>query len=100
MSPARRLGRYLYGYRLRYALGVACLLAATGLSLGIPWMVKRAVDAMSRDGAAGLWRYGGAILALAAGDGGGRVGSRFTLVGGGAGGGGERRAGGDAAPSH
>jgi len=81
MSPARRLGRYLYRYRLRYALGVACLLAATGLSLGIPWMVKRAVDAMSRDGAAGLWRYVVAILALAAGHGVARMGSRFTMLG-------------------
>src|SRR5215475_5465582 len=81
MSPARRLGRYLYRYRPRYALGVACLLAATGLSLGIPWMVKRAVDAMSRDGAAGLWRYVVAILALAAGHGVARMGSRFTMLG-------------------
>ncbi|HET7874948.1 MAG TPA: ABC transporter ATP-binding protein [Methylomirabilota bacterium] len=82
MSPWRRLFRYLARYRLRYAAGVGCLVLATGLSLGIPWTVKGAVDALQREGrGAALGGYVGIILCLAAGHGIARLGSRFTMLG-------------------
>ena len=81
VSPTRRLGHYLLRYRLRYAAGVGCLLAATGFALGIPWMVKSAVDALGREGGAALPRYVLAILGLAAGHGVARMASRFTMLG-------------------
>src|SRR2546425_9580108 len=48
-SPARALTRYVTRYRLRYAAGVACLGAATLLSLAIPRTVQRAVEALEAD---------------------------------------------------
>ncbi len=82
VSPARRLLRYLLRYRRRYAFGVACLLVASALSLGIPWTVKQAVDAMARQGrAAPLAGYLAVILLLALGHGVARLGSRFSVLG-------------------
>src|SRR5262249_31547011 len=69
VSPARRLAQYLSPYWIRYTAGAACLFAATGFALGIPWMVKSAVDALGREGGAAVPRYVGAILLLAAGRG-------------------------------
>jgi ATP-binding cassette subfamily B protein len=42
-----RLWRYLLRYRLRYLGGILCLLAATTLTMCVPWLFKRAVDAIS-----------------------------------------------------
>ncbi|HEV8437813.1 MAG TPA: ABC transporter ATP-binding protein [Methylomirabilota bacterium] len=82
MSPSRRLLAYLDRYRLRYAAGFGCLVLAAAFSLSIPWTVKSAVDALGRDGAAaGLGRYVLIIVALAAGHGLARLGSRFTILG-------------------
>jgi ATP-binding cassette subfamily B protein len=81
VSPSRRLWGYLYRYRLRYAAGVGCLLAATAFALGIPWTVKSAVDALGREGAAALPRYVAIIVLLAAAHGLARLGTRFTVVG-------------------
>ncbi|MBI2524773.1 MAG: ABC transporter ATP-binding protein [Candidatus Rokubacteria bacterium] len=82
MSPARRLLRYLRRYRLRYACGAVCLLLATVFSLGIPWTVKAAVDALgaSRDLHA-MVTYAAIIVALAVAHGAARLGSRFTMIG-------------------
>lgn len=82
MSPARRLLRYLLRYRLRYAGGAGCLVLATAFSLGIPWTVKAAVDALgaSRDLPA-VAAYAAIIVALAAAHGAARLGSRFTMIG-------------------
>jgi ATP-binding cassette subfamily B multidrug efflux pump len=78
------LWRYVVRYRLRYAAGVICLLAATLLALAIPWTVKRAIDALQRDAAAApLGGYVAIILALAAANGVARLGSRFAILGGG-----------------
>jgi ABC-type multidrug transport system fused ATPase/permease subunit len=48
MTPARRLLGYLFRYRGRYAAGAVCLVLATCVSLGIPWTVKNAIDALAR----------------------------------------------------
>jgi ATP-binding cassette, subfamily B, multidrug efflux pump len=61
-----------------------CLLAATLLSLAIPWTVKHAIDALQRSGPqAALGAYVGLIVALAIANGAARLGSRFAIVGGG-----------------
>ena len=50
-SPLRaRSGAISRRYRLRYLLGGACLLAATLSSLGIPWTVKQAIEALQGEG--------------------------------------------------
>src|SRR5262249_61622584 len=84
LSPAARaLGRYLARYRGRYTVGVACLLAATGSSLAIPWTVQRAIEALEADRAgAAIGRYVGLVLLLAVANGIARLGSRFAILGG------------------
>ena len=82
MSSFRRLLPYLLRYRLRYLGGAACLLLATLMSVSIPWTVKRAVDTLERDGAAAhVGPFVLLILALAAGHGTARLGSRFAILG-------------------
>ena len=79
VSTAHRLLRYLLRYRWRYAAGAGCLVLATGFSLGIPWTVKLAVDALGRSAPVG--RYVLIILLLAVAHGAARLGSRFTIIG-------------------
>ena len=68
---------------MRYAVGIACLLAATLLSLAIPWTVRQAVDALETDAAsAPIGFYVVSILALAVANGVARLASRFAIVGG------------------
>src|SRR5438128_2113480 len=50
-SPARAVWCYLLPHRVRYAAGALCLLAATCFSLGIPAVVKRAIEALQHDAA-------------------------------------------------
>ncbi len=70
-------------YRARYALGVTCLAAATGMSLAIPWTVKQAIDALQTQGRqAPLGGYVTLILLCAAGNGVARLASRFAIAGG------------------
>jgi ATP-binding cassette, subfamily B, multidrug efflux pump len=58
------------------------LLAATGMSLSIPWTVKRAIDALQTDGAqAPLGMFVTLIVALAVGNGVARLGSRLAILG-------------------
>ncbi|HEU5321225.1 MAG TPA: ABC transporter ATP-binding protein [Methylomirabilota bacterium] len=59
---------------------MACLLAATGLALAIPWTVQHAIDAL-RAGTGGVGGWAVLILVLAAGNGVARLGSRFAIVG-------------------
>ncbi len=68
-------------YRARYALGVGCLLVATLSGLGIPWTVKRAIEALQADIASPIAGYALTILALAAANGVSRLGSRFAIIG-------------------
>ncbi|HXJ82691.1 MAG TPA: ABC transporter ATP-binding protein [Candidatus Methylomirabilis sp.] len=82
MSAFRRLVKYLYRYRWRYAAGLGCLFLAAGCSLGIPWTVKSAVDVLRRhDADARLDHYVWIILLLAIGHGLARLGSRFAILG-------------------
>ena len=82
MSSFKRLLPFLLRYRVRYLGGAACLLLATVFSVSIPWTVKRAVDALERDGAtAHLGPFVLLILLLAAGHGVARLGSRFSMLG-------------------
>lgn len=63
-------------------MGFACLAAATGASLAIPWTVKLAIDALATAGvSAPVGLHVGAILALAAANGLARLGSRFAVLG-------------------
>jgi ATP-binding cassette, subfamily B, multidrug efflux pump len=69
-------------YRLRYALGIVCLATATGLSLVIPWAVKRAIDTLqAEDAAAPVGTYVALIVLCAAGNGVARLLSRFAIAG-------------------
>jgi ATP-binding cassette subfamily B protein len=82
VSSFKRLLPFLLRYRVRYLGGAACLLLATVFSVSIPWTVKRAVDALERDGAAAhLGPFVLLILLLAAGHGMARLGSRFSMLG-------------------
>ncbi len=82
MSSFKRLLPFLLRYRLRYLGGAACLLVATIMAVSIPWTVKRAVDALERDGAAAhLGPFVLLILLLAAAHGVARLGSRFAMLG-------------------
>jgi ATP-binding cassette, subfamily B, multidrug efflux pump len=81
-APARALWRYASRYRARYTVGIVCLGVATAASLGIPWTVKRAIDALAHDAAtAPLGRFVLAILVLAALNGLARLASRFAMIG-------------------
>ncbi len=84
LGPATRaLARYLWRYRARYAAGLVCLLAATGLALAIPWTVQRAIEALERDAAgAPAGAYAGLVLLLAGASGLARLASRFAIMGG------------------
>ncbi len=63
----RRLWGYLKRYRARYAVGGACLLATATLAMLVPYLLKRAIDAiahgapLSTIGTLALW-----IIAIAA----------------------------------
>jgi len=67
MSGLRRLLPSFLPYRWRVAFGVACVLGAALLGLATPWLVGRAVDALT---ARPEWRtlllYAGLILGLTA----------------------------------
>jgi ATP-binding cassette subfamily B protein len=81
-EPARALWRYARRYRARYLVGIASLGVATLASLGIPWTVKRAVEALERDAAsAPLGWLVTTILALAALNAAARLASRFAMIG-------------------
>jgi ATP-binding cassette subfamily B multidrug efflux pump len=69
-------------HRVRYGLGALCLLAATTLSLSIPAVVKRAIEALQHDAAtAPIGRWAALILLLAVANGAARLGSRFAVIG-------------------
>jgi ATP-binding cassette subfamily B multidrug efflux pump len=82
IASGRALWRYVAPYRIRYAVGLACLGTATLLGLAIPWTVKQAIDALQAQGAeAPLGRFVALILALAVANGVARLSSRFAIVG-------------------
>ncbi|HEV8142183.1 MAG TPA: ABC transporter ATP-binding protein [Methylomirabilota bacterium] len=74
--------RYAARYRARYLFGFACLAGGTGVSLAIPWTVKRAIEELERDAAAApLGTLVAIIIALAIANGIVRLGSRFAIIG-------------------
>src|SRR2546426_589294 len=82
-SPARATWRYLWPYRARYGIGIACLGTATLASLTIPWTVKRAIDALQTDPASAPVGHFVTLIALfAIVNGVARLGSRFAITGG------------------
>ena len=68
MTPTGRLLAYVGRYRTAFTLGFLCIVATTAISLAGPWVLKYAIDDLTKAGvtAAKLRLYGGAILGLAA----------------------------------
>ena len=68
MTPTRRLLAYAWRYRGAFALGFVCIVGTTALSLAGPWVMKYAIDDLTKTGvtAAKLRFYAGAILGLTA----------------------------------
>src|SRR6266550_2693936 len=68
MSPTRRLLAYVGRYRGAFIFGFFCIVSTTAISLAGPWVLKYAIDDLTKTGvtAAKLRFYGGAILGLAA----------------------------------
>jgi len=60
----RRLWKYLSRYRLRYVIGIACLLATAEIGMRVPYLLKQAVDAIGVGD--GLGRVGDLALQIAA----------------------------------
>ena len=76
----RRLLGYLGRYRGRLALGIGCLLAATTLTMMVPWLYKEAVDAMGAGAPFGqVARLAALIVAIALVQGVVRTFSRFVI---------------------
>jgi ATP-binding cassette, subfamily B, multidrug efflux pump len=75
-----RLWRYLRRYRLRYVVGIACLVGATSLAMAVPWLLGRSVHAIETDAPARvLLGYLGLIVAIALLQGVARTFSRFVI---------------------
>jgi ATP-binding cassette subfamily B protein len=73
----------VWRYRTRYGIGIACLGAGTYASLTIPWIVKRAIDALQADAASAPIGYFVLLIVLSAlVNGTARLGSRFAITGG------------------
>ena len=68
MSPSRRLLAYVGRYRGAFFFGFVCIVATSAITLAGPWVLKYAIDDLTRSGLTGakLGLYGGAILGLAA----------------------------------
>jgi ABC-type multidrug transport system fused ATPase/permease subunit len=74
--------RYAGRYRLRYLGGYLCLATGTGLSLAIPWTIKRAIEALERDATtAPIAGFAALIVMLAVLNAMARLASRFTAIG-------------------
>jgi ATP-binding cassette, subfamily B, multidrug efflux pump len=68
MTPTRRLLAYVGRYWTAFTIGFLCIVATTAISLAGPWVLKYAIDDLTKTGVTGakLRFYGGAILGLAA----------------------------------
>ena len=66
MTPTRRLLAYVGRYRTAFAVGFLCIVATTAISLAGPWVLKYAIDDLTRGvTVAKLQLYGGAVIGLA-----------------------------------
>ena len=70
MTPQRRLINYLARYRRAFISGFACVVLATAISTGGPWVLKYAVDDLSQGLTFDKVRWYGALLLLLAAVGG------------------------------
>ena len=70
MTPQRRLVKYLARYRRAFISGFACVVLATAISTGGPWVLKYAVDDLSQGLTFDKVRWYGAVLLLLAAVGG------------------------------
>ena len=67
MRPSARLLAYLWRYRSAFLAGFLCIVATTALTLAGPWVLKYAIDDLTRGVTAAKLRfYAGAILGLTA----------------------------------
>jgi ATP-binding cassette subfamily B protein len=64
----RRLLPYLGRHRKKLAVGIACLLLRTSLSVASPWVLRHAIDDLTAAGVTveKLWSYAGMILGIVA----------------------------------
>jgi ATP-binding cassette subfamily B protein len=82
MSPSRRLLAYVGRYRAAFTLGLLCIVATTGITLAGPWILKYAIDDLTRGVTTAKLRfYGAAILALSAAGGVFRFLQRRIIIG-------------------
>ena len=82
MSSRRRLLGYLARYRRALLAGLACVVAASAVTLAGPWVLKLAIDDLMTGVTAGKVRlYAGSLLALAAVGGGFRFLMRRIIIG-------------------
>jgi ATP-binding cassette, subfamily B, multidrug efflux pump len=70
MTPGRRLLTYLARYRRAFISGFACVVLATAISTGGPWVLKYAVDDLSQGLTFDKVRWYGALLLMLAAVGG------------------------------
>ncbi len=70
MTPQRRLLTYLARYRRAFISGFACVVLATAISTGGPWVLKYAVDDLSQGLTFDKVRWYGALLLMLAAVGG------------------------------
>jgi ATP-binding cassette subfamily B multidrug efflux pump len=70
VSPERRLIKYLARYRRAFITGFACVVLATAISTGGPWVVKHAVDDLSQGLTFDKVRWYGVLLFVLAAVGG------------------------------
>src|SRR5215468_7993150 len=67
MTPTGRLLVYVRRYQAAFTLGFLCIVATTAISLAGPWVLKYAIDDLTRGVTMAKLRfYGGAVLGLAA----------------------------------
>src|SRR5690554_4944863 len=65
-APVKRLLGYLRRYKARYAAGGACLVVTASLAMAVPYLLKRAIDAIERgDPFDGVVRIAAVIVAVA-----------------------------------
>ena len=70
MSPERRLVQYVARYRRAFITGFVCVILATAISTGGPWVVKHAVDDLSQGLTFDKVRWYGVLLFVLAAVGG------------------------------
>jgi ATP-binding cassette, subfamily B, multidrug efflux pump len=70
MSPERRLIQYVARYRRAFVTGFVCVVLATAISTGGPWVLKYAVDDLSQGLTFDKVRWYGALLLVLAAAGG------------------------------